>query len=225
MNRSSKPWATAKRNRSTASSSFTPRSRTVLILTGDRPASRAAVMPSRTSPSRSRRVISVKRSGRRVSRETLSRLTPAAARRGGAAGEADAVGRQGDVRARGECGRRGDHVFEPAAEQGLAAGEPQLAHAQVADGDGDQPDELGVGELLGPRHPGQALGGHAVGAAQVAAVGQRDPQVRGDPAEAVDQPRIGGSGRVAGRSGARTQRRETELGGRHLTSVTASQRS
>ena len=154
----------------------------------------------------------------------MSRFDPRGGERGGAAGEADAVGRQGDVRARGERGRRGDHVFEPAAEQGLAAGEPQLVHAQVADGDGDQPDELGVGELLGAGHPGQALGGHAVGAAQVAAVGQRDPQVRGDPAEAVDQPRVGGSGRVTGRRGARTQRRETELGGRHHTSVTASRR-
>ena len=33
--------------------------------------------------------------------------------------------------------------------------------------------------------PVQALGGHAVGAAQVAAVGQRDPQVGGHPAVAV----------------------------------------
>jgi len=94
-------------------------------------------------------------------------------------------------------------------------------HAEIADGDGDQPDELVVGELLGAGHPGQALGGHAVGAAQVAAVGQGDPQVRGDPAEAVDQPRVGGPGRVTRRLPGRAQGRETELGGRHPTSVTA----
>ena len=45
-------------------------------------------------------------------------------------------------------------------------------------------------------------GGHAVGAAQVAPVGQRDPQVGGDPAVAVDEPR---HGRRAARSSSPTE--------------------
>ena len=49
-------------------------------------------------------------------------------------------------------------------------------------------DDLLVGEHLDLGQPVQALGRHAVGAAQVAAVGQRDPQVGGDPAVPVDQP-------------------------------------
>ena len=53
----------------------------------------------------------------------------------------------------------------------------------------DQPDDLVVGEDLLGGQPVQALGRHAVGAAQVAPVGQRDPQVGRDPAVAVEPVR------------------------------------
>ena len=57
--------------------------------------------------------------------------------------------------------------------------------------DPDEPHHLVVGELLLARQPGEALLGHAVGAAQIAPVGQRDPQVGGHPPEAVGQPERG----------------------------------
>ncbi len=64
--------------------------------------------------------------------------------------------------------------------------------------DRDQPDHLVVAELRLQREPVQALLGHAVGAAQVAAVGQADAQVGGDPAEGVCEwlhsPSLGSGG-------------------------------
>ena len=176
-----------QRSRSAASSSLTPRISTVLILTG--PGRRRGRPPGRRGRpcSRSRRVISANRSGRRVSRETLTRSRPAAARAARRAGEADAVGGQRDVRARSERGRRDDLDSRPRRSSGSPPVKRTSRTPRSRTRDGDQPDELVVGQLLGSGHPGQALGGHAVGAAQVAAVGQRDPQVRGDPAEAVRQ--------------------------------------
>ena len=73
-----------------------------------------------------------------------------------------------------------------APQQRLPAGEPHLAHPE-ADEHADEAQQLLVGEHLGLGHPRQALGGHAVGAAQVAAVGDRHPQVPGHPPEGVDQ--------------------------------------
>ena len=86
-------------------------------------------------------------------------------------------------RARGAA----DDVDQPAAHQRLAAGEAHLADAEVLDRDADQPDDLVVGEHLVVGQPVEALGGHAVGAAQVAAVGQRDAQVGGHPAVPVGE--------------------------------------
>ena len=94
------------------------------------------------------------------------------------AGQAERVG--GDARARVAAERAGTRATmstQPAAEQRLAAGEPDLADAEALHGDRDQPDDLVVGEHLGVGQPVEALGRHAVGAAQVAPVGQRDPQV------------------------------------------------
>ena len=61
-----------------------------------------------------------------------------------------------------------------------------------------RPGDLLVGEHLDLGQPVQALRRHAVGAAQVAAVGQRDPQIGGHPAVPVDQA-AGARGDVAGR--------------------------
>jgi hypothetical protein len=99
-------------------------------------------------------------------------VDPGRGQRLGAAGEAEAVGGERDVRTRSLVRRGRDDALEPTAQQRLAAGEAQLVHAEVADRDRDEPDELVVGELLVARHPVEAFGGHAVGAAEVAAVGQ-----------------------------------------------------
>ena len=54
-------------------------------------------------------------------------------------------------------------------------------------GDPGDPFDLLEGEDLGTGKPGDALFGHAVDAAQVAAVGDRDTQVGVDAAEGVDE--------------------------------------
>ena len=59
--------------------------------------------------------------------------------------------------------------------------------AEQRDRDPHQPDDLVVGQQLRLGQPVEALGRHAVGAAQVAPVGQRDAQVACHPAEPVDQ--------------------------------------
>ena len=76
------------------------------------------------------------------------------------------------------------------AQQGLAAGDPQLGDAQLGE-DADQPGQLFKGEDV---FPGQELiglavdlGGHAVGAPEIAAVGDRDAQVPHGSAEFISK--------------------------------------
>ena len=164
-----------------------PRIATALTLTGVRPASDAALRPASTSASRSRRVSWVKVSESIVSRLTLTRSRPAVLEPDGDPLEADAVRRHRDLRSRLERGDAGDEVDERAAQQRLASGEAHLRDA-VAHEEADDPQHLLVRQHLGLRHPRQALGGHAVGAAQVAAVGDRHAQVAGHPPELVGQP-------------------------------------
>ena len=84
---------------------------------------------------------------------------------------------------------RGDEVLEIAAEERLAARDPQLAHAEV---DEDARDALDLleREELAPRQEAvlvaEHLLRHAVDAAEVAAVGDRDAQVADRAAEGVD---------------------------------------
>ncbi|GAA3239725.1 hypothetical protein GCM10020256_61080 [Streptomyces thermocoprophilus] len=118
---------------------------------------------------------------------------------GGGALEADAVGGEGHLRAGGESRDALDDADEAGPQEGFAAGEADLGDAECADGDVDQADDLVVRQQVGLGQPLQALFGHAVGAAQVAAVGQRDPQVGGHSAVGVDEhvgplPRLGGLG-------------------------------
>jgi hypothetical protein len=96
---------------------------------------------------------------------------------------------------------RGDHPGqrrEVAADQRLAAGEPDVADAHLGK-QGHQARDLLEGEDLGALEPGQALGGHAVLAAEVAAVGDRDPQVSDVATVAVSQRLPGASGSLAER--------------------------
>src|SRR6185437_13225543 len=75
---------------------------------------------------------------------------------------------------------------EIAADQWLAAGEPHVAHAHLRK-QRHQPRDLLEGEDLRALEPRQALGGHAVLAAEVAAVGDRHPEVPDVAAMAVAQ--------------------------------------
>ena len=83
---------------------------------------------------------------------------------------------------------------EAAAQQRLASREAHRVHAQ-SDEDRDEPEQLLIGEHLRFGQPRQALGWHAVGAPQIAAVRDRHPQVAADPTETVEQAR----GRERGR--------------------------
>ncbi|EAP99159.1 hypothetical protein JNB_03285 [Janibacter sp. HTCC2649] len=86
----------------------------------------------------------------------------------------NAVGGHGDARPRREGGDAAHKVGQGPAEQRLATGETHLLDAQC-DEDRHEPDQLVVGQHLGLREPGQALGRHAVAAPQVAAVRHRHP--------------------------------------------------
>ena len=94
----------------------------------------------------------------------------------GVAGQQEAVGGHREVV---DAVDRGDHLGEHrelTADQGLAAGEPDVADPHVGE-QAHQARDLLEGEDLGALEPGQALGGHAVLAAEVAAVGDRDSQI------------------------------------------------
>ncbi|GBD30302.1 hypothetical protein HRbin32_01405 [bacterium HR32] len=79
MNRTSHGRSRVSAASGTTASSLNPRTTTVLSLTGCRPASSAARIPSRTSCSRPPRVMRRNCSGSRVSRLTLTRRSPASA--------------------------------------------------------------------------------------------------------------------------------------------------
>src|ERR1700740_3049856 len=100
---------------------------TALILTGARPASAAAAIPSSTSGSRSRRASLRNVSGRSVSSDTLIPAGPARGHARGGAAEPDPVGGQRDLRPRGQLRGARDDAGQPAPQQRLAASEPDLA--------------------------------------------------------------------------------------------------
>jgi hypothetical protein len=79
IKRSWYPWSRQNRSSPGASWSLTPRISTAFTFTGSRPAAAAAARPASTSGSRSRPASSLKVCRDRVSRETFSRSSPAAA--------------------------------------------------------------------------------------------------------------------------------------------------
>ena len=98
-------------------------------------------------------------------------------------------------------------AFDPAFAYEVAAIvrsgiEAMFGHAQ-ADEQAHQPRDLVKPQQVVAGHHGRAVGGHAVGAAEVAAVGDRHPQVVDMPGLQVDQPeRIAAEpGQVAGDHG------------------------
>lgn len=73
------------------------------------------------------------------------------------------------------------------AHQRFAAGEPDVAHPHVPDGDAYETRDLGRGEKIVPRDGGESLLRHAVRATERTLLGDRDAQVAGDPAMTIDQ--------------------------------------
>ena len=185
MNRTSTPRWRPNVARSTISSSLTPRCTTVLSLTGCRPASIAASMPSSTLASSSRRVISTNRSRWSVSRLMLIRRSPAwrngsASWRSVAPLVVIATSTPRAARRSTSRGRRWRTVGSPPVSR--------IESTPVAlDHQPGQALDLLERQHLAARQPDHALLGHAVGAAEVAAVGDRDPQVLDDPPEAIGE--------------------------------------
>ena len=179
---SAAPWA--QRIRSGSSAALSCARATVLILTC-RPAAWAASMPASTLARSPPRVSGGTGPGFSVSSETLIRLTPASARWPRELGQLGAVGGQGQLvqRARFQMARQAlDQPHHALAHQGLAAGQAQLLRAQADEGRGDAVQLL-ERQHLGLRQEGHVLG-HAVDAAQVAAVGDRHAQIGHRAAEA-----------------------------------------
>ena len=185
MKRTPTPFSRPNAARSTISSSFTPRITTQLIFTGSSPASSAASTPARTRWSSSRRVSSANTSGRNESRDTLMRRSPASARSCAISGSFTpllviAMSMPSGASMATSRGRW-------ARERGLAAGDADRLEPVALHADPHDPGLLLVGEQLLTGKPLHPLLGHAVRAPEVAAIGDRDPQV-GDPApERVDQ--------------------------------------
>ena len=135
-----------QRSSSAAWSSLMPRSSTALSLTGPRPAALAASRPATTSWSRSRRVIVGEGLGPDRVEADVDPVEAGVGERLRGAGEAERVGGQRGLDA--ERVGAADDVDQAAAQQRLAAGEPDLADAEALDADRDQPDDLVVGQRL-----------------------------------------------------------------------------
>ena len=112
-----------------------PRSSTALTLTGPSPASAAASSPATTSANRSRRVMVVKSSRADRVQADVDPVEAGLGERPRGAGQAQRVGGDRGLRTRAQGRRTTDDVGQPATEQRLATGEPDLAHAEPLDGD------------------------------------------------------------------------------------------
>ncbi len=109
------------------------------------------------------------------------------AQRNGKAGQRCAVGGHGHMGTRMQRHQPGDKAGQTRPDRGLTASQSDLGHPKSGDRYPNETDDLLVGQSLLPRQPRQAFGGHAVGAPQITAVGQRNPQIGGDPTEGVPQ--------------------------------------
>ncbi len=195
MKRRIRPSSRAHRASGRIDASFMPRRTTVLILIGARPAARAAAIPSSTRETgKSTPFIGPNTASSSESRLTVIRCRPASASGAARALQRRAVGRQRQVDrvAVGRAQRRqvGDQRRQVAADQRLAAGDPELVDAEPHEDRRQPRDLLERQDLLAGQErevAAEDLGGHAVRAPEVAAVGDRDPQVTQRAAEAVRQ--------------------------------------
>ncbi len=107
---------------------------------------------------------------------------------------------------RADGGEHGHQVLHALAQQRLTAGDAQLAHAQADEHarqalDFLEAQQIGVAQEFVMRV--EHLFGHAIGAAEIAAIGDGDAQIVQRPAQLVGQQRTGregvrGNGRHAG---------------------------
>ena len=100
-------------------------------------------------------------------------------------GELDAVGGHGDVDPEG--GEHGDQPGQMGPDRGLTAGDAHRLEAPPLDAHPDDAGLLLIREEIVAVEPGHALFGHAVGAPEIAPIGDRDPQIRHATSERVDQ--------------------------------------
>ena len=97
-----------------------------------------------------------------------------------------AVGRHREVPKALDRRQHRDQTRELLADQGLATGQPYVLDPEP-DQQGHEAFDLLEREHLVTLEPGQPVGRHAVLAAEVAAIGDRDAQVGDRPAVGVDQ--------------------------------------
>src|SRR5438128_8548191 len=99
--------------------------------------------------------------------------------------EKDAIRGHRDVERLVDGGDHGGQLLDAPAHERLAAGQPDGADAAVVDEDARDAHDLLEAEHLVARQPGKAGGRHAVDAAKVAAVRDRDTQVIRNPPEGI----------------------------------------
>jgi SAM-dependent methyltransferase len=111
----------------------------------------------------------------------------------GLAGEQRPVRRQGDVPNAVDPGQHRDQPLQVAAQQRLAAGQAQLAHPEAREHPPESRQLLEGEQILAGQErevTAEYLAGHAVGAAELAAVSDRDPQVPQRPPEGVSRRQV-----------------------------------
>ncbi len=185
MKRSSARVDFAYSRSSTNSSSFTPRITTVSslsaecdgrLLSDSAKRRRAASMPSRTAARPSNRVSCRNRSARSVSMLTVRRFNPASFSASTWLGQQNAVRGEREILQPLLRGEESNERGEIAPEQRFAAGQPNLVDAERNEHVDQRADFFEVEDVLA-RQPGVLVFRHAVFAAQVAAVGDRQAQV------------------------------------------------
>jgi len=81
-----------------------------------------------------------------------------------------------------------DDPLEASAQEGFPAGEADLTDPQPLDANAEEAHDLVIRQGLLGGQPVQAFGRHAVGTAQVAAIGERHAQVSGHAPAGVHEP-------------------------------------
>ena len=186
MNRTIRPVSRAKAAKSRISSSLRPRTSTTFTLSGASPAASAASMAARTTARSPRRRIAANRSARSESQLTFTRRSPAPP----AAGRRVAPAASRWWSWRGRRSPRSPVGPRDRDSPRRTSGSPPVSRTEVtpsAAGHRRHPDDLVEGEQCSAGQEGHAVLGHAVDAAEVAPVGDRDAQVVVDPAVGVDQ--------------------------------------
>lgn len=152
------------------------RTATAFTFTGLSPAASAASMPARVSSKRPVRVISWNCTGSRVSSEMLTRESPAAFKSPIIRGRSTPLVVMETFSMPSMPVMASTSSTTPLAHQRLAAREANRADAEPG-GHGHQPLDLLDAQDLVMGHRAHALLGHAVDAAEIAAIRQRYAQI------------------------------------------------